>query len=296
MQRVLVLGGSGFVGRPLCSALAGAGAQVRVVTRLPGPVRPALAGVEWIDADVHDAQALAALLPGHDVVINLVAILHGRPQEFERVHVTLPQALAKACAGAGVAHLLHVSALGADEQGPSHYQRSKGRGEAALRHIAEQSGLALTLLRPSVIFGADDQFLNMFARIQRFAPLFPLAGAHTRFQPVWVYDVAQALLRLAQAPAQGVRVFEACGPEVFTLADLVRHAGRWARCPRPVLPLPLLLGRCQAALMELLPGKPLMSRDNVDSLRVDNVASGSQAGLRELGIEPTPLGSVFRLA
>ncbi len=294
MKRVLILGGTGFVGRHLCEALQQHDVQITVPTRrLPARSVQMLPRVQVVEADVLNTQALSALVADHDVVVNLVAILHGTPDEFQRLHVELPQSLALACAQGGVQRLVQVSALGADPQGPSEYQRSKGRGEAALLQVAVSTGLSLRMLRPSVIFGRDDQFINTFARLQRLAPVVPLAGAHTRFQPVWVQDVAQALAHLMHDANPLHTTYEACGPEVWTLAELVRHAGRWAGCERAIVPLPLSIGRWQAWMLEALPGRPLMSRDNVDSMRVDNVSSGQLPGLQQLSIAPRALASVF---
>lgn len=290
-RRALVLGGSGFIGRHVCEQLVRAGWQVTVPTRRLAAAQALwpLPGLELVEADVHDPAALQRLLPGHGAVVNLVAILHGQAADFERVHVALPAQLARACTASGVRRLVHVSALGADPAGPSHYQRSKGRGEAVLQ---AEAGLALTLLRPSVVFGAEDRFLNLFARLQRWLPVLALAGADARFQPVWVEDVARAVIACLHDPHSAGRTYELTGPEVWTLAELVRLAGRLSGHPRPLLPLPRGLGRLQAALMELAPGPTLMSRDNMDSLRVDNVASGRYPGLAALGIAAAALGAV----
>jgi len=296
VKRILILGGTGFVGRHVCEALQSHDVQITVPTRrLPARSVQMLPRVQVVVADVLDPSALQALVAEHDIVINLIAILHGTAAEFERVHVELVQSLVRACEHSPVQRLIHVSALGADEHGPSMYQRSKGRGESVLRAAQASSGLSIQVLRPSVIFGLDDQFINTFARMQRLLPLMPLAGAHTRFQPVWVHDVAKAIIQLLPPANAGHTCHEACGPEVFTLAQLVRHAGQWAGCVRPVLPLPLAVGHWQAGLLECLPGRPLMSRDNVDSLRADNVSSGELPGLPALGISPRSLGSVFTL-
>lgn len=298
-RRIAVLGGTGFVGRSLCERLVRAGngggdVQIVVPTRRAAHANGVrfLPGVEVREADVHDDTALLRLLSGCDAVINLVAILHGSEREFERVHVALPQRLARTCASVGLRRLLHVSALGLGTAGPaepSRYLRSKAAGEAALRAAA---GLELTLLRPSVIFGAEDRFLNVFAQLQAVFPIVPLAGADARFQPVWVEDVAEALVRCLQRPATIGQTIECAGPEVWTLADLVRAAGRWSGHPRPVLPLPRALGRLQALAMECLPGAPLMSRDNLDSMSVPNVAGGVLPGLGWLGIAPAAVGTI----
>ncbi|MFN3567180.1 MAG: complex I NDUFA9 subunit family protein, partial [Burkholderiaceae bacterium] len=209
----------------------------------------------------------------------------------EQVHVTFPQRLGEAMLAAHVRRLVHVSALGADPAGPSLYQQTKGEGEAVLQQIAT-AGLALTVLRPSVIFGAEDRFLNLFARLQRSLPLVPLAGADARFQPVWVGDVAQAIVTCLQRDDTVGSTFEAVGPEVWTLADLVRLAGRLSGHPRPVIGLPRALGYFQALLMELMPGEPLLSTDNLRSMEVDNVASGTLPTLADLGLTPSAVEPV----
>ncbi len=298
MKRILILGGTGFVGRHICTRLSQAGWSAIVPSRSPAAARH-LAGLPLIDvvaADVHDEATLIRLLAGADALVNLVAILHGSEAAFEQVHVELPKKLARACAAAGVRRLVQVSALGAALDGPSMYQRSKARGEAVLHTQAAAGILDLTVLRPSVIFGAQDKFLNVFAQLQRMFPLIPLAGADTRFQPVWVEDVAAAVMRCLQDDATIGQTFEACGPEVFTLRDLVRLAGQYAGVNqgrgRAVFALPMTLARLQAWLMERLPGEPLLSGDNLDSMAVDNIATGKMPGLDALGITPAALAAI----
>ncbi len=291
---VLVLGGSGFVGRHVCDQLVRAGHQVTVPTRRASRAASVqtLPGLTVIETDVHDDAALAALMAGHSAVVNLIAVLHGDEARFERMHVQLPQRIAAAMRQAGVERLVHVSALGADLQGPSLYQRSKARGEAVLA----SAGLDLTVLRPSVIFGAEDRFLNLFADLQQVFPFMPLAGSGTKFQPVWVNDVAAAIVRCLQDRRTIGQTCEACGPETFTLGELVKRSGQWAGVNggkgRPVIPLPRWVGWLQALAMEMLPGEPLMSRDNLASMQVDNVASGQLPGLQALGITPAALSAV----
>ena len=294
MFKLLVLGATGFVGSSVCEKLVqrsgAADGRVRVATRHRGRARhlQLLPTVEIEDGDVHDDATLARMLRDTDAVINLVAILHGSEAEFERVHVRLPQRLAAACHHAGVRRLVHVSAIGAASDAPSRYLRSKGRGEAALR----AAGLDLTVLRPSLIFGERDRLMNLFASLQSIFPVMPLAGASARFQPVWVDDVASAIARCLDTPATIGMTIECAGPRVYTLRELVELAGRWSGSRRPVLALPAFLGRLQALAMELLPGRTMMSRDNIDSMRVPNIASGKLPGLDSLGIETTPLESV----
>jgi uncharacterized protein YbjT (DUF2867 family) len=291
-QRIAVLGGTGFVGRAVCEHLVRrnpSGAIVVPTRRAMHANRVrALPTVDVRVADVHDDAALRSVLAGCDAAINLVAILHGSADAFERVHVGLPKRLAAACTASGIARVVHVSALGVGDNAPSDYLRSKTAGEAALR----ASNLALTLLRPSVIFGAEDRFLNLFARIQALAPLMPLAGSKARFQPVWVEDVAEAIVRCLDASDTIGETIECAGPDVFTLAELVRLAGFWSGHERPILPLPDALGRLQALLMECLPGEPLMSRDNLDSMQTPNIASGKLPGLSSLGIKPASVAQI----
>ena len=294
IQRIAVTGGTGFVGQAVCEQLVersgGAGGRIVVPTRRirRGQAVQSLPTVELVRADVHDERALARVLAGCDAVVHLVAILHGSEADFQRVHVELPRKLVAACRAAGVRRIVHVSALGVEPDAPSRYLRSKAAGECVLL----ESGLDVTVLRPSVIFGARDRFLNLFARLQALAPFMPLGGADARFQPVWVEDVAAAAVRCLDQPQTIGQTIECAGPDVLTLAQLVRLAGRLAGCERPVLPLPEAIARLQAGLMELLPGEPLMSRDNVDSMRVPNVASGTLPGLDTLGITPAPVAAV----
>ena len=292
--RVLVLGGSGFVGRQVCEQLARLGWQITVPTRraVNAASVQSLPGLTVIEANVHQEADLARLMPGHDAVVNLVAVLHGSENRFESVHVDLPGKIASAMKKAGVQRLVHISALGADPQGPSMYQRSKARGETVLHN----AGLQLTVLRPSVIFGAEDKFLNLFADLQAVAPFMPLAGSGTRFAPVWVGDVAGAVVVCLQKPDTVGQTYEICGPDVMTLGELVQQAGQWAGVNhgrgRPVIGLPMWVGWLQAAAMEMAPGEPLMSRDNLASMKVDNIATGGYPGLEDLGINAASAAGV----
>lgn len=299
MQNILVLGGTGFIGRSLCEALVersgGGGGRIIVPSRRPqraGHLRT-LPTVEVIDANIHDDKALAQLVGQADAVINLVAILHGNSSAFEQAHVTLPQRLARACLAASVRRLIHVSALGvSDDPGraPSNYLRTKGMGEAALR---SEPGLDLTVLRPSVVFGEHDRFINLFAKLQAMLPVMALAGYHAQFQPVWVKDVAAAIIHCLDHDETIGQTLECAGPQVMSLREIVQWAGIWSGHPRPILPLPVGAGYLQGLVLELIPGEPLMSRDNVRSMTVPNVASGRLPGLKQLGIHPTAMASVM---
>ncbi len=285
---VLVIGGSGFIGTALTVRLAQGNSRVRVPTRRFGRISAdlrVLSNVEYRQADVHDPVALAQLMAGVDVVVNLVGILQGSPADFQRAHVELTGKIIAACQQAGIRRYLHMSALGANPAGPSHYQRSKAAAETLVR----DSQLDWTIYRPSVVFGAGDQFLNLFARLQRFLPLLPLASATTRFQPVWVEDVAQAFVAGVQRPALIGQTLSLVGPTVYTLAELVRLAGQYAGVGRPVIPLPNWAARLQATLMSVLPHPPI-SHDNLDSLTVDNIDSAGFPAL--LGWQPAALETV----
>ena len=293
-SHVLVLGGSGFVGRHVCEQLVRAGHEVTVPTRHASHAASVqmLPGLTVQATHALDEATLTSLMQGHDAVINLIGVLHGNEDRFEQVHVQLPRRIAAAMQATGVQRLVHVSALGADPNGPSMYQRSKARGEAVL----QAANLELTVLRPSVMFGPEDHFLNLFADLQHTFPFVPLAGSDTRFQPVWVVDVAMAIVRSLHERRTIGQTYEACGPEIFTLAELVKRSGQWAGVKdgvgRPVIPLPRWVGWLQALGMEMLPGEPLMSRDNLASMQVDNVASGQLPGLQAMGITPAALSGV----
>ena len=296
MQKIVITGGTGFVGRHVCERLFAQNPEARLVVpsrrRSSGRDLQVLPTVDLLPCNVHDDSALPGLLAGADALVHLVAILHGSEADFDHVHVQLPRQLAAACGAAGVKRVVHVSALGVAAAAPSAYLRSKAAGEAAWQAAAAQHGLALTVLRPSVIFGAEDRFTNLFASLQGLLPVLPLAGASALFQPVWVSDVAQAVVQALAAPGLPGPVIECAGPELLTLQQIVQQVGAMAGCRRPVLPLPERLGLLQAALLGLLPGQPLMSRDNLLSMRVPNIASGRLPGLASLGIRPAALATL----
>ena len=290
MKKILILGGTGFVGRHLCEKLAEGDYRTTVLTRRRANAKhlQMLPMVDVIEGSAYDVGTLTPLLAEHDAVVNLVAILHGTEAAFDKAHVQLPAGLVKACDAAGQRRIVHISSLGADINAPAMYQRSKARGEAVLLN----SGLDVSVLRPSVIFGAEDKFLNTFASLQKIFPVIPLAGSTARFQPVWVEDVATALVKCIEDKSTIGKTFEACGPEIFTLKQLVQLAGQYSGNDKPVIGLPDVLARLQAALMELAPGEPIMSRDNLDAMKVDNIAGGKLPGLQALGITPAAVSAV----
>lgn len=297
-MKVVVFGGTGFIGSHLIARLAEEGMVVTVATRRAAHAQHLifLPRVAIVEADIHDDKALAQLVAGNDAAINLVGVLHSRRgtpygPEFKAAHVELPRRIVDACATAGVPRYLHMSALGAAVDGPSMYQRSKAAGEAAARAHPE---VAATIFRPSVVFGPGDNFLNMFARLQRTFPVMPLVSSEADFQPVYVGDVAEAFVSALRDPKTRHLVFQLGGPDIYTLADLVRLAGRYSGNPRPVIALPEGLGRLQATLFEMLPGTPMMTKDNLDSMKVDNVLDPAiqESTAAALGIKPTALEAV----
>jgi NADH dehydrogenase len=286
--RVLVLGGSGFVGRHVVARLVAEGWSVLVPTRSRERARHLilLPTVEVLQADIQDPVVLERFAAGSTAVINLVGILNeARRGDFDRAHVELARKTVAACRVVGVRRLLHMSALNADPSGPSRYLASKGQAEA----IVAGSDLDWTIFRPSVIFGREDSFLNLFARLERLLLVMALACAQARFQPVWVADVAGAFVCALQEDRTFHQRYSLCGPKVYSLRELVAYVGELTGYNRPILPLGPGLSRLQARILELLPGK-LMTRDNLASMTRDSVCDGKYPSL--LGGEPTALEAI----
>jgi NADH dehydrogenase len=289
---ICILGGTGFVGSHLASRLVRNGHLVRVLTRDRSQHKSlwVLPGLELRDCDVHDGAQLAAGLAGCDVAINLVGILNERGHDgsgFVRAHATLAATLVEACRAAGVTRLLQMGSLRAAVDAPSHYLRSKALAERVLRERAE--GLAWTVFRPSVIFGRGDSFLNRFAGLLAVSPILPLARAGARFQPVYVGDVVEAMVAALDRDDTIGQAYELGGPDIVTLADLVRYVAALTGRHRLVFGLPDALGALQAGLLGLLPGKP-MSLDNYRSLGLDSVCSDD--GFGRLGLVPASLSVI----
>ncbi len=301
-SRILVVGGTGFIGTHVVSRLVAQGCRVVVPTRRRERARHLilLPTVDVVETDPRDPIALESLAAGCDAAVNLVGVLHGRAgpagdpfgPDFARAHVDVPNALIGACRASKVGRLVHVSALGVTDGGkntlPSRYLRSKAAGEEKVRQARD---LDWTILRPSVVFGAEDRFLNLFAQLQRMLPVLALAKSEARFQPVWVGDVAQAIVNALDNPATAGRTCALAGPEVFTLRQLVQLAGVGSRGrSRPILAMPARLGHLTALAMEWAPGEPLMTRDNLDSMTIDNVSARPIDP--DLGIVPASLSAM----
>jgi NADH dehydrogenase len=318
--RLCILGGSGFVGTHLVSQLAARGHHVRVLSHRREMAKSLilLPTVEVVEANVHDQQALVRQFRGMDAVINLVGILHetnigrvdlpsARRGDFQNVHIELPRKVVNAMGEAGVPRLLHMSALAANANAQSAYLRSKGIGEALVReagrvHRHEEGwflngpkfvhghGLAVTIFRPSVIFGRGDSFLNAFAGLLKTFPVIPLASAGSRFAPVYVEDVARAFADSLDNPATVGQTYELCGPRAYTLGELVRYVGEVVGKKRTVIGLGHWLSYFQAWAMEFKPGAKLMTRDNLYSMAVDNVCKGGWPAVFDF--EPATLEAV----
>ena len=296
---VTIFGGSGFLGRHLVRRLASGGVAIRAAVRDSEAAQflktAGDAGqIVPVQANLRDEASVAAAVAGADAVVNLIGILYqsGR-QTFAAVHAEGAERAARAAAAAGVTRYVHVSAIGADVAAPSAYGRSKAAGE----HAARSAFPTATIVRPSVVFGPEDDFFNRFAALARLLPVLPLYGhgfadaGATRFQPVYVGDVAEALARVLGDPATAGRTYELGGPTVYSFRELMVLLLAQTGRRRLLVPVPFALGRLQAAFLELLPVRPL-TRDQLRSLERDNVVSDTALTLADLAIAPTPVEAV----
>jgi NADH dehydrogenase len=300
--KILLIGGSGFIGQKIASGLSALGHTVLLPTRKAAYAKElwVLPNLQVIEANIHDPAVLADLCqrvgPG-GVVINLVGILHdktGSPYGpgFLKNHVELTNKIIAAMNAADLHRYIHMSALGANSSGASMYQRSKGDAE----NLVKSSDLDWTIFRPSVVFGEKDKFINLFASLQKFAPVLPLGGAGVKFQPVYVSDVAQAFVKSISMSETIGRVFDLAGPRVYTLTELVNFAGVVGGRKSIVIPLPKPLAYLQAGLLEMMPGPTLMSRDNLASMSEDNVLpAGAENALEKVfAINPQALDVLIK--
>jgi NADH dehydrogenase len=289
-MKIVILGGTGFVGSHLVARLSTLGHSIDVLSR-NADAKPQLAVLPRVRvraANPYDSASLSAALQGADAVINLVGILNGAGfggAGFKRAHVELTRCVIDACKAAGVRRLLQMSALNAG-RGESHYLKTRGEAEA----LVKASGLDWTIYQPSVIFGPGDGLFSRFKFLLSFSPVLPLARAGAKFAPVYVGDVVAAMVQTLDDSSAHQQSYELYGPEVMTLAEIVRYTARGMHLKRLVIPLPDVLGRLQALAMDFVPGKPF-STDNFLSLKTDSV--GGIDGLYRLKIEKTPVAAVI---
>ena len=291
---VTVFGGSGFVGRRLVARLLDAGASVKIAMRdskaAAVPKTKGSGSAEAIEASINDDAAVRAAVAGSTAVVNLVGILHeGGGQSFASVHVDGARRVAAAAKAAGVARLVHMSALGASPSSSSQYARTKAAGEAAARVAFPE----VSIVRPSIVFGPEDDFFNRFAAMAKISPALPLiGGGTTRFQPVYVDDVAAAIVRLIEDEATSGQTYELGGPSVYTFKELMEMMLRVKKITRALVPIPFFVAEIQGTMLQMLPTPPL-TRDQVELLKTDNVLGGGAPGLGALGVSPTPLEAVL---
>lgn len=291
---VTVFGGSGFVGRHTVRALARAGYRVRVAVRKPNlamfvTVAGSVGQIEIRKTNVRDPEQVAAALRGADAAVNLVGVLYERGhQSFEDIHVEAAEAIAKAAKDAGVKTLVHVSAIGANAEADSAYAASKGEGEARVRAAFPEA----TIVRPSLVFGPEDDFFNRFAWLARLSPLLPLiGGGHTKFQPVFVGDVAVAITKCVFDAATRGKTYELGGPEIMSFKALMEFILRITARRRLLVPVPFALATLKAFFLQFLP-KPLLTPDQVTLLKTDNVVTDGALTLADLGIAPDSMEAV----
>lgn len=294
-RSVCMLGGTGFVGEHLAARLASEGIRVKILTRYAhGNKRlRVLPTVTLVEADCHDPAVLEREFRDVDAVINLVGTLNEKGRDgsgFRRVHVELVRKVLDACDRAGVDRLLHMSALGADAGGPSHNLRTKGEAESLIM-VHNNRRLQATIFQPSAIFGRGDTLFNRFAGLLALMPVFPLACPDSRLQPVYVGDVVEAFVRSLNDRATFGQRYQLCGPDVMSMRDIVDYTLKTTGKRRLIVGLPDVLARAQANVMEFVPGKPF-SKDNYNSLQVDNICRADKQGLKDLGIAPTGVEAV----
>jgi uncharacterized protein YbjT (DUF2867 family) len=287
IKNITILGGAGFVGSALVAKLDQAGYQVKVLSRRREAAKHLilLPNVQVIDCDIADNHSLKDALKDSDAVINLVGILHAtRKNSFEKIHHQLPRRVAQLCEELGIPRLLHMSALQASKHAPSAYLKSKAAGEAAVSEFNKK--LDITIFKPSVIFGRGDSFINMFANLVKFLPVIALAKPNSKFQPIWVEDVAQCFVNALENTATYGQTYELGGPNIFTLRKLVQKVMTVLGKQRPIIGLNDSLSMAQGFMLELMPIK-LMTRDNIRSMQADNICSATIAP--ELDVVATSL-------
>ena len=293
-KKVAIVGGSGFVGTVIAERLSNRGDSVTIITRSRERSRHLwpLPNARVVETNVFDPKQLGDILDDTDTVINLVGILNEKKDNgegFHRAHVELTEELLNACMRNNVHRYLHMSALNADSFAPSYYLRTKGEAENKVLAAGDR-GIDVTIFRPSVIFGRGDGLFNRFLQLLKMGPVLPLACASTRFQPVYVGDVASAFIDSIENKATFGRKYDLGGPDILTLKEIVDYVNELAGLNRLVIPLGKVLSNAQAQVFEFVPGKPF-SRDNLRSASEDSVIAGDN-GLELLGITPTSYRSI----
>jgi len=295
---ITVFGGSGFVGSQVVAALARRGWRIRIACRRPDrawklQTAGTVGQIKAVRCDATDAAQVAEAIHGADAVINLVGILYeGAGRKFEALHTGASRIIAEACAAAGVDRLVQVSALGANPESDSDYARTKAAAEMAVREVKPDA----VIVRPSVVFGAGDDFLNKFAQLAQIAPVLPLiGGGQTKFQPVYVGDVAEAVARVASRADAGGQTYELGGPAVMTFEDVLKLVARETYRTPGFVPVPFFAAKLIGALAQIpaiIGFKPVLTEDQVVLLQSDNVVAADAQGLSTLGIEPTGVEAV----
>lgn len=296
---VVVIGGSGFIGRHLVRRLAARGARIRVAVRRPDRARflqpmGDVGQIAIVQTNVRNEASVRAAIAGADAVVNLCGALNKRgAQTFEALHVAGAAVAARLAAEAGARAFVQISALGADGRSPSAYSRSKAAGEAAVRDAFPLA----TIVRPSIVFGPEDEIFNRFAALARLAPVLPVFGhglsdgGVTRFQPVFVGDVAEAICRILESPAAQGETYELGGPVVHSFREIMEMVAKYTGRRRRLVPVPYAIGRLMATFLQMLPN-PILTRDQVRLLEFDNVVADGAKGLSDLGVAPTPIETV----
>lgn len=289
-KKIAIIGGSGFIGSQIAANLADCNREIIIPTRRRERHKEAvilLINTQMIEADLRDDAVLRHVLQGCDAVINATGILHGSRSEFDYCHVELPSRLLAACKDLNIRRFIHISTLGADVHAPSNYLETKAHGEQLVR----DSDLDWTIFRPSAVFGDGDDFLCKFAKLLNLFPMLPLAGAETKLQPVWVQDLAKAIVNVLGNPASFQKTYDMVGPDRMTLREVAQFVGKLTGNSRPIIALSPGMAMFQATVLQLVPGTPLLSFDSVRTLMRDSISDETIAA--ELQVTPS---SMFAIA
>lgn len=293
---ITIFGGSGFIGHHLVGRLAEKGYRIRLAVRDTEKAAQLMTQgnvgqIAGLQTNIRNKDSVERAVAGADIVINLVGLLYqSGSQTFHAVHVDGAATVAAAAKAAGVSQLVHLSALGADSDSPSKYAQTKAAGEDAVSKNFDGA----TIVRPSVIFGADDDFTNKFAMLTSLTPVLPMVdGAKVKMQPVWIEDLAEALVKIIETPEHQGKIWELGGPEVLSLSEIIDAILKVTKRTSYIVPVPAGLMAFKAFFIQMYPGKPLLTTDQVRLLQIDNVVSGNHSGFAELGLPTTGLDGVL---